>query len=362
MKFIDEATIRVRAGNGGNGVAAFRREKYIPKGGPSGGDGGEGGSVYAAVDKRLNTLHSYRFAKVYQADAGGHGSGKDQYGKNGSHLVLLFPQGTLIFDRKSDDLIADLKDESDKILLASGGKGGLGNLRFKSSVNRTPRQFTLGEEGQVIDLRLELKLLADVGLIGFPNAGKSTYISKVTAAKPRIADYPFTTLVPNLGVMSLEDVHNTIVVADIPGLVKNASVGAGMGIQFLRHIQRTKLLLHFVDISTDIQTGKIDFETYTQEGVDKLMTYIEILEKELYSFNKKLMDKPRWIVFNKIDFLSPSAKKNINKIVRTKTNLPFFFISCYTGEGLDLLKAELGKLFYKEGKKLDDPRIEPNEV
>ena len=210
--------------------------------------------------------------------------------------------------------------------------------------------------------RLELKLLADVGLIGFPNAGKSTYIGKVTAAKPKIADYPFTTLVPNLGVMSLQDPHNTIVVADIPGLVKNASVGAGMGLQFLRHIQRTKLLLHFVDISTDIQTGKLDFETYTQEGVDQLMTHIEIIEKELYSFNKKLMDKPRWIVFNKIDFLSPSAKKNINKIVRTHTNIPFFFISCYTGEGLDLLKAELGKLFYKEGKRLHDPWIEQNEV
>ena len=362
MKFIDEALIRVRAGNGGNGVAAFRREKYIPRGGPSGGDGGDGGSVYAAVDKRLNTLHSYRFAKVYQANAGGHGSGKDQYGKNGRDLVLLFPQGTIIFDQKSGDLIADLKDESDKVLLVPGGKGGLGNLRFKSSVNRTPRQYTLGEEGQVIDLRLELKLLADVGLIGFPNAGKSTYISKVTAAKPKIADYPFTTLEPNLGVMSLQDPHNTIVVADIPGLVKSASVGAGMGIQFLRHIQRTKLLLHVVDISTDIKTGKIDFERYPQDGVDKLLAYVEILEKELYSFNKQLMDKPRWIVFNKIDFLSLSAKRNISKIVSTKTHLPFFLISCYTGEGLDLLKAALGKLFYKNGEKLKDPWVEPNEV
>ena len=274
----------------------------------------------------------------------------------------MFPQGTLIFDRKSGDLIADLKDESDKVLLASGGKGGLGNLRFKSSVNRTPRQYTLGEEGQVIDLRLELKLLADVGLIGFPNAGKSTYIGEVTAAKPKIADYPFTTLVPNLGVMSLEDFHNTIVVADIPGLVKNASVGAGMGTQFLRHIQRTKLLLHFVDISIDIKTGKIDFERYPQDGVDKLLAHVEILEKELYSFNKQLMDKPRWIVFNKIDFLSSSAKKNINKIVSTQTHLPFFLISCYTGEGLDLLKAELRKSFYKNGEKLTDPWIEPNEV
>ena len=362
MKFIDEAIIRVRAGNGGNGVAAFRREKYIPKGGPSGGDGGEGGSVYAAVDKRLNTLHSYRFAKVYQANAGGHGSGKDQYGKNGSHLVLLFPQGTLIFDRKSGDLIADLKEESDKVLLASGGKGGLGNLRFKSSVNRTPRQYTLGEEGQMVDLRLELKILADVGLVGFPNAGKSTYIGKVTAVKPKIADYPFTTLVPNLGVMSLDDHYNTIVVADIPGLVKNASVGAGMGTQFLRHIQRTKLLLHFVDVSTDIQTWKIDFEKYAQDGVDKLLAHVEIIERELYSFSKQLMDKPRWIVFNKIDFLSPSAKKNINKIVSTKTYRPFFLISCYTGEGLDLLRAELGKWFYKDDEKFEEPWIEPNEV
>jgi len=196
----------------------------------------------------------------------------------------------------------------------------------------------------------------------FQMRGKSTYIDKVTAAKPKIADYPFTTLEPILGVMSLQEAHNTIVVADIPGLVKNASVGAGMGIQFLRHIQRTKLLLHFVDISTDIQTGKIDFERHPQDGVDKLLAHIEILEKELYSFNKQLMDKPRWIVFNKIDFLSLSAKENINKIVCTQTHLQFFLISCYTGEGLDLLKAELEKSFYKDGEKLKDPWIEPNEV
>ena len=354
MKFIDEATIRVKAGNGGNGVAAFRREKFIPRGGPSGGDGGNGGSVYAAVDKRLNTLHSYRFAKVYKAEAGTHGGGKDQFGRNGNHLVLLFPQGTLIFDLQSGVLIADLKNEADKVLIALGGKGGLGNLRFKSSINRTPRQFTLGGEGQTLDLRLELKLLADVGIVGFPNAGKSTYISKVTAAKPKIADYPFTTLVPNLGVMTFREMHNTLVIADIPGLIKNASVGAGMGTRFLRHIQRTSLLLHFVDVSSDIEMGTIDFEKQLERGIDKLLERVDILEKELFSFNKQLIEKPRWIIFNKIDFLSASAKQNLATILDGKFNLPVFFISCFSNEGLDLLSTELEKWSEKRQRQTQD--------
>ncbi len=248
MKFIDEAVIQVLAGKGGDGVASFRREKYIPKGGPDGGDGGRGGSVFAIADRNINTLIDYRFARIHRARNGQNGQGSDRYGKSAEDIVLRMPVGTLIKDINTGETIADLTHDQQKALLAKGGTGGIGNLHFKSSTNRAPRQFTYGEPGQEFELKLELKVLADVGLLGMPNAGKSTLITAISNARPKIADYPFTTLHPHLGVVRVGP-EQSFVVADIPGLIEGASDGAGLGHQFLRHLQRTHLLLHVIDVA-----------------------------------------------------------------------------------------------------------------
>ncbi|HEY2968179.1 MAG TPA: GTPase ObgE, partial [Casimicrobiaceae bacterium] len=255
MKFIDEAVIEVIAGNGGNGAVSFRREKYVPRGGPDGGDGGRGGSIYAVADRNINTLIDYRYARIHRAKHGEKGRGADQYGRGAADIVLRMPVGTVIADAETGELVADLAVHGARALLAKGGQGGLGNLHFKSSTNRAPRQSTPGEAGEQRRLKMELKVLADVGLLGMPNAGKSTLIRAVSAARPRVADYPFTTLAPHLGVVRIDE-NRSFVVADIPGLIEGAADGAGLGHRFLRHLQRTRLLLHVIDLAP--QDGAID--------------------------------------------------------------------------------------------------------
>jgi GTP-binding protein len=295
MKFIDEATIEVHAGKGGDGIAAFRREKYVPKGGPSGGDGGRGGSVYAVADRNVNTLVEYRFARIHRARNGTNGQGSDCYGAAGEDITLVLPVGTMVWDAESGELVADLARHGHEVLMARGGKGGLGNLHFKSSTNRAPRQFTRGEPGESRRLRLELKVLADVGLLGLPNAGKSTFIRAVSAARPKVADYPFTTLHPNLGVVRV-DVNRAFVIADIPGLIEGAAEGAGLGHQFLRHLARTRLLLHLVDIAP------------LDDGADAAADAHAIVE-ELRRYDDALYRKPRWLVLNKIDLLPEDERQ-----------------------------------------------------
>lgn len=301
MKFIDEATIKVYAGDGGNGVATFRREKYEPMGGPSGGDGGRGGSIYAIADRNINTLVDYRYTRVFRAQRGENGRSGDCYGARGEDTVLRVPVGTVISDKASGQAIADLAEDGEKILLAKGGANGLGNIHFKSSVNRAPRQCTKGEPGEEFELYLELKVLADVGLLGMPNAGKSTFIRAVSAAKPKVADYPFTTLHPNLGVVRV-DANRSFVIADVPGLIEGAAEGAGLGHQFLRHLQRTNLLLHMVDIAP------------FDDSVDPVKEARAIVE-ELRKYDEALYDKPRWLVLNKVDMLS-DAEVRVKKFVK----------------------------------------------
>jgi len=289
MKFFDEAKIEVVAGDGGNGVASFRREKFVPRGGPDGGDGGHGGSIWAVADSNLNTLIDFRYKRVFRAERGENGHGSDCYGKGGEDMVLLVPVGTVISDLASGELIADLDHDGMRALIAKGGRGGLGNLHFKSSTNRAPRQCTPGEEGERRELRMELKVLADVGMLGLPNAGKSTFIRAVSAAKPKVADYPFTTLHPNLGVVRVDD-NRSFVIADIPGLIEGAAEGAGLGHQFLRHLQRTRLLLHLVDVAP------------YDPAADPVRDAHAIIE-ELRKYDPALFEKPRWLVINKIDLL-----------------------------------------------------------
>ena len=289
MKFFDEARIEVVAGDGGNGSASFRREKYIPRGGPDGGDGGRGGDIWVVADGNLNTLIDFRYTRIFRAQHGENGRGADCYGKGGEDMLLRVPIGTVFSDLLSGEVIADLDHEGMRVMIAKGGQGGLGNIHFKSSVNRAPRQCTSGVEGQRRELRLELKVLADVGLLGLPNAGKSTLIRAVSAAKPKVADYPFTTLHPNLGVVRVDD-NRSFVIADIPGLIEGAAEGAGLGHRFLRHLQRTRLLLHLVDISP-----------FDPEA-DPLRDSQAILE-ELRKYDQSLYEKPRWLVVNKIDLL-----------------------------------------------------------
>ncbi len=289
MKFIDEATIKVYAGDGGNGVATFRREKYEPMGGPNGGDGGRGGS-----DRNINTLVDYRYTRTFRAQRGENGRGSDQYGAGGEDLILRVPVGTVISNKATEQVLIDLAEHGQQALLAKGGNGGLGNIHFKSSVNRSPRQCTKGEPGEEFELYFELKVLADVGLLGMPNAGKSTFIRSVSAAKPKVADYPFTTLHPNLGVVRV-DTNRSFVIADIPGLIEGAAEGAGLGHQFLRHLARTRLLLHLVDIAP------------FDESVDPVKEARAIVE-ELRKYDESLYQKPRWLVLNKVDMLSDSAE------------------------------------------------------
>ena len=287
MKFIDEAKIEVVAGKGGNGASSFRREKFVPMGGPDGGDGGKGGSVIAIADENINTLVEFRFVKKYMAKNGEKGHGADRYGKGADDIMLHMPVGTLIRDLDTDEVVADLTAHGQEVVLAKGGKGGLGNIHFKSSTNRAPRKCTPGEEGINRLLHLELKVLADVGLLGMPNAGKSTLISAVSAARPKVADYPFTTLHPNLGVVRMDENHS-FVMADIPGLIEGAAEGAGLGHRFLRHLSRTGLLLHVVDLAP------------FDEEVDPAAEALALAE-ELRKYDEALYDKPRWFVLNKLD-------------------------------------------------------------
>ena len=289
MKFIDEAKIEVVAGKGGNGASSFRREKFVPRGGPDGGDGGKGGSVIAIADENINTLVEFRFVKKYMAKNGEKGHGADRYGKGADDIMLHMPVGTLIRDVDTDEVVADLTVHGQEVVLAKGGKGGLGNIHFKSSTNRAPRQCTPGEDGENRLLHLELKVLADVGLLGMPNAGKSTLISAVSAARPKVADYPFTTLHPNLGVVRMDENHS-FVMADIPGLIEGAAEGAGLGHRFLRHLSRTGLLLHVVDLAP------------FDEGVEPAAEALALAE-ELRKYDEALYDKPRWFVLNKLDVL-----------------------------------------------------------
>ncbi len=331
MKFVDEARIEVIAGDGGKGAVAFRREKYIPKGGPSGGDGGRGGSIWAVADLNVNTLIDYRYARLHRARNGDGGGGSDRYGRGADDIVLRMPVGTQVFDEDSGELLFDLTKHGERELLAKGGDGGLGNLHFKSSTNRAPRQSTPGTPGEARKLRLELKVLADVGLLGMPNAGKSTFISQVSNARPKVADYPFTTLHPNLGVVRVAD-ERSFVVADVPGLIEGAAEGAGLGHQFLRHLQRTRLLLHLVDLSP-------------YDDARDPVAEARAIVRELRKYDAALHEKPRWLVLNKLDTLegtpgergTPRAQAVSEFKRRFRWSGPTFEISGLTGEGCEAL-------------------------
>ena len=318
MKFIDEARIEVIAGAGGNGAASFRREKFIPYGGPDGGDGGRGGSILAEADRNINTLIDFRYTRKYQARRGENGRGSDQYGDD---IVLRMPVGTQIHDEDTGELLFDLTTHGERVVLAKGGDGGLGNLHFKSSTNRAPRKSTPGWPGEERRLKLELKVLADVGLLGMPNAGKSTFISQVSNARPKVADYPFTTLHPNLGVVRVED-SRSFVVADVPGLIGGAAEGAGLGHRFLRHLQRTRLLLHLVDI--------FPFDP-DRDVVDEAKTIVE----ELRKYDPALYEKPRWLVLNKVDMMSPEAVDEVRERLVKELDWqgPVYCISAISGQG-----------------------------
>ncbi|ABI59217.1 MULTISPECIES: Obg family GTPase CgtA [Nitrosomonas] len=325
MKYIDEVKIQVFAGDGGNGVASFRREKFIPKGGPDGGDGGRGGSIYALADHNLNTLIDYRFTPVFRAKRGENGRGSDCYGKGAEDIVLRMPVGTIITDYMTGELVADLKQNQQKVLLAKGGKGGLGNLHFKSSTNRAPRQFTHGEAGEQFELKLELRVLADVGLLGLPNAGKSTLIRAVSAARPKVADYPFTTLYPNLGVVRV-DAGRSFIMADIPGLIEGAAEGAGLGHRFLKHLSRTHLLLHIIDVAP------------FDENIDPVQSARALVD-ELRKFDEVLYRKPRWLIFNKVDLLPEDEQQAVctHLLQALDWEDRWFAISALTGRGCQAL-------------------------
>jgi len=324
MKLVDEAEIQVIAGNGGNGCVGFRREKFIPLGGPDGGDGGNGGSVWLVADENLNTLIDFRHERIFKAQRGENGMGRQMYGKGGEDKIITVPVGTVVINVATDEVIGDLTTHGDRLLVAKGGKGGLGNMHFKSSVNRSPRQALPGEEGEERLLKLELKLLADVGLLGFPNAGKSTFIRAVSAATPKVADYPFTTLYPNLGVVKVEN-YRSFVIADVPGLIEGAADGAGLGTQFLRHLQRTRLLLHLVDISP--MEGGVD-------GVSPV-EQVRAIERELAKHDPELLKKPRWLILNKADLMfEDEARAAAEQIIaELDWKAPWFLVSALGREG-----------------------------
>ena len=320
MKLVDEAEITVTAGKGGNGCVGFRREKFIPMGGPDGGDGGDGGSVWLVADENLNTLVDFRHQKQFRAQRGENGMGRQMYGKAGEDVVIAVPVGTVVHNVDTDEVIGDMTEHGERLLVAQGGKGGLGNMHFKSSTNRSPRQSTPGTPGEERTLLLELKLLADVGLLGFPNAGKSTLIRAVSAATPKVADYPFTTLYPNLGVVSVEP-GRSFVIADIPGLIEGAADGAGLGALFLRHIQRTRLLLHLVEVEP-LDGGS---------AVDQ----IRAIEHELQKFDPELLDKPRWLLLNKADLIPADDARELGERIVSGLGwtAPWFIISGLAHEG-----------------------------
>lgn len=333
MKFVDEAEIHVHAGNGGNGCASFRREKFIPFGGPDGGDGGSGGSVFLAADENLNTLVDFRHQRVYRAGRGENGMSRQMHGKAGEDLTIRVPVGTVVVNIDTDEIIGDLTTHAQRLKVAQGGDGGLGNIHFKSSTNRAPRKATSGFPGDSRELRLELKLLADVGLLGFPNAGKSTFIRAVSAATPRVADYPFTTLHPNLGVVRI-DTDQSFVVADIPGLIEGAADGAGLGIQFLKHVARTSLLLHLVDMAP-------------QDGETDPVAQVRAIEAELRQFDAELLERPRWLVLNKADLLPEEDRLKAAKSIvrRLKWKAPWFLVSAIGREGTWPICLEAQKFF-----------------
>jgi GTP-binding protein len=321
LKFIDEATIEVLAGDGGNGAVSFRREKFVPRGGPDGGDGGRGGSIWAVADRNINTLIDYRYARIHRARRGENGRGADQYGRGAEDIVLRMPVGTVISDADTGEVLADLAQDGARARVAKGGRGGLGNLHFKSSTNRAPRQNTPGESGEQRRLHLELKVLADVGLLGLPNAGKSTFIRAVSAARPKVADYPFTTLAPNLGVVRTDE-NRSFVVADIPGLIEGAAEGAGLGHQFLRHLQRTRLLLHIVDLAP------------LDPAADPVRDAKAIVE-ELRRYDEALHAKSRWLVLNKLDLVpADERERRVKAFVRAlRWKGPVYAIAAISGDG-----------------------------
>src|SRR5437868_1266738 len=327
MQFLDRARIIVRGGDGGNGVTAFRREKFVPRGGPSGGDGGHGGSIYLEATDQLNTLLQFRFNPEYRGGRGAHGEGSNRHGKDGEDVVVLIPVGTLVTDAETGELIHDFSEIGERIVIAAGGRGGRGNAQFATSTNRAPRYHEDGRPGENRALQLELKLIADVGLVGFPNVGKSTLISRISAARPKIADYPFTTLEPNLGVVAFGD-WDSFVVADIPGLIEGAHAGTGLGLEFLRHIERTKLLLHVIDVST---TGR--------DPVEDFLT----ISRELELYNADLLGKPQLVAASKMDALDEPERLSRLREFCDGRGLELFAISAVTGQGLKELVTALGK-------------------
>ena len=332
MKFVDEATIRVHAGNGGNGCASFRREKYIPFGSPDGSDGGAGGSVWLVADEGLNTLVDFRHQRAFRAKRGENGMGRQMSGKGGEDLLIRVPVGTVVINVDTEEEIGDLTENQARLLVAQGGHGGQGNIHFKSSVNRAPRKATSGTAGEERELRLELKVLADVGLLGFPNAGKSTLIRAVSAATPKVADYPFTTLQPHLGVVRIET-DKSFVIADIPGLIEGAAEGAGLGIQFLKHVARTSLLLHVVDMAPFGESDPAE--------------QIRAIEQELKRFDPELLKRPRWLVFNKADLVPEDEREKLAKAIvkKLKWKHPWYIVSAIAREGTWPLMLDVQRFF-----------------
>lgn len=343
MKFVDEAVIEIHAGKGGDGCLSFRREKYIEYGGPDGGDGGGGGSVYFVADEDINTLIDYRYERSFRARTGEAGKGRQCSGKSAEDVVLRVPVGTTVIDIETDEVLADLTKPQEKVMLAQGGRGGLGNVHFKSSTNRAPRRTTKGTPGESRKLRLELKVLADVGLLGLPNAGKSTLIRSISAAKPKVADYPFTTLVPNLGVVKA-DKYRSFVVADIPGLIEGAAEGAGLGIRFLKHLARTRLLLHIVDVAPIDQSDPVE--------------NVQAIARELEKFSAALAEQERWLVLNKQDLVLDEEREEICQdiVERLEWDGPVFQISAATGEGCqDLVFALMNAIEERRVLEREDP-------
>ena len=350
MKFVDEATIIVEAGKGGHGCLSFRREKYVPKGGPDGGDGGDGGSVYLEADSALNTLIDYRFQRKYKAQNGEPGAGRNCTGTKGEDLVLPVPVGTTVVDMDTHEVLGDLTKEGQRLKVAQGGFHGLGNTRFKSSVNRAPRQTSKGSEGEARNLRLELKVLADVGLLGLPNAGKSTFIRSVSAARPKVADYPFATLVPKLGVVSVQ-AHQSFVIADIPALIEGAAEGAGLGIRFLKHLVRTRLLLHLVDVAPYDGSSPADA--------------VRAIAHELEKFSETLASRPRWLVLNKVDMVAEKDREAHCQAIVDELGWegPVFRISALSGEGTKpLVQAVMRWIEEQAEQEADNPDFAEQEA
>jgi len=344
MKLVDEADIRVIAGKGGNGCVSFRREKFIPLGGPDGGDGGNGGSIFLVADENLNTLIDFRHQRQFRAQRGENGMGRQMYGKKGEDVVIRVPVGTVITATDTDEIIGDLTQHGQLLKVSQGGEGGRGNIHFKTSTNRAPRRATTGSEGEDRELRLELKLLADVGMLGFPNAGKSTFIRAVSAATPKVADYPFTTLYPNLGVVRVEQ-DRSFVIADIPGLIEGAAEGAGLGVQFLKHVQRNRLLLHIVDMAPMLEGD---------EAVQHIVNEVRAIEGELERYDAELMGRPRWLLLNKGDLLDEDTRLSRGEAVIAALGwkAPWFLVAAISREGTWPVAQQVMEFFDAEKRAL----------